>query len=79
MVQISGRAGDIGKFDNVVVPAEREIRRLRPALRYFAKLKPTPFNYGTGSGYRKYPEPKEEPAEPAPLDTPDDLPLFKKL
>jgi len=78
MVQIAGRAGDLGKFDNVVVPAEQEIRRLRPALSYFGKLKPTPFNYGTGSGYHKYPEPKREPAEPVQLDRLDDLPLFKK-
>ncbi len=43
MVQIAGRAGDVGKIANVVVPDEREIRRLRPVIRYFEKLKTKPF------------------------------------
>lgn len=38
LVQIAGRAGDIGKIDNVVVPDEQEIRRLRPVIAYFEKL-----------------------------------------
>jgi hypothetical protein len=40
VVQIAGRAGDVGKIDNVVVPDKREIRRLRPVIRYFEKLPP---------------------------------------
>lgn len=38
VVQVSGHAGDIGKIENVVVPDEREIRRLRPVICYFEKL-----------------------------------------
>lgn len=41
VVQIAGSAGDIGKIDNIVVPDEREIRRLRPVIRYFEKLAAT--------------------------------------
>jgi hypothetical protein len=40
MVQISGRAGDIGKFENVVVPDQQVIQRLTPVLRYFQKKLP---------------------------------------
>ena len=56
MVQIAGNAGDVGRVANVVVPEERVIQRLKPFLRYFEKLPPRPFNYGSGSGYSKYPQ-----------------------
>lgn len=78
MVQISGSAGDIGKYENVVVPDEQAIRHLRPVIRYMEKLKPKPLNYGTSSGYRKYPEPPPLRGEPIQFNRTDDLPLFEK-
>lgn len=84
IVQIAGRAGDVGRFKNIVVPDEREIKRLKPFIHYLAneKLKPSePFNYGIGSGYNK------RLLQDRPADRPEkykkpsltDLPLFEKL
>jgi len=78
MVQIAGRAGDIGKIANFVVPDGREIQHLRPFISYLERLKSDPFNYGTSSGYRKYPEPPPLSGKPVEFDRTDDLPLFEK-
>ena len=78
MVQISGRAGEIGKFENIVVPDENEIQHLRPFISYLERLKSDPFNYGTSSSYRKYPEPPPLSGKPVEFDRTDDLPLFEK-
>ena len=79
MVQIAGHAGDIGKFDNVVVPDGREIQHLRPVVRYMEKLKPKPFEYGSTTGYSKYPQRSgRETAPTITFNTVDDLPLFEK-
>lgn len=76
LIQIAGRPGEIGRYDNVVLPDERDIHRLRPALSFLAKLKPTSFNYGTTSK-------DDEPSQPAIRKLPsnrfnrlDALPLF---
>lgn len=39
-VQISGRAGDVGRIANIVVPDQREIQRLTPVIRFFQKKLP---------------------------------------
>jgi len=79
MVQIAGRAGDVGRLTRFVVPNEHEIQRLRPVITYLEKLKPSePFNYGTSSSYRKYPEPPPLEGKPIDFNKIDDLPLFAK-
>src|ERR1700752_1972328 len=78
MVQIAGRAGEIGRVENIVVPDDQEIQHLKPFIRYLAKLKSEPFNYGSSSGYRKYPEPPPATEDPIEFDRVDDLPLFKR-
>jgi hypothetical protein len=38
LVQIAGRAGDIGVLDNIVVPDEQVIRHLRPLIHSLGNL-----------------------------------------
>jgi hypothetical protein len=78
MVQIAGSAGDIGRLANLVVPDERVIRHLRPVISYIEKLPPRHFEYGAGSGYRKYPRQPQQKVTPIELNKVDDLPLFEK-
>lgn len=49
MVQVAGRPGDIGKYANIVVPDERDIHRLRPFLRFWSQMRPTPLNRRSAS------------------------------
>ena len=79
MVQIAGRPGEVGKLDNVIVPDEREIRRLRPAVTFMSRLKAAPFNYGTLSSYRRHVEPATAATVPTAFNRLDNLPLFQKL
>jgi len=79
VVQISGRAGDVGRFENVVVPEERVIRHLKPVVKYIEKLPHRPFDYGMGSGYSKHQQqPQQNPLKVIQFNRTDDLPLFKK-
>ncbi len=77
MVQIAGRAGDIGKFENVVVPDERVICHLRPVIRYLEKLQPRRFEYDSVSGYTKHQQPRQ-PGGADPVNGIGDLPRFRK-
>jgi len=82
VVQVSDRSGDVGMLlphANLVVPDKRAIRNLKEIIQLYEKLKPSePFNYGTSSGYRKYPKPPPLSEEPAEINRTDDLPLFGK-
>lgn len=78
MVQIAGSAGDVGKIANFVVPPEREIKRLRPFIRYMERLRPRAFSYGLGNSYGKYrAQPRRKLVENRYNET-HDLPLFKR-
>lgn len=79
MVQIAGHPGEVGRFINIVVPDEREIRRLRPVLAYLEKLKATPFDYGTASRQRLRSRPVTLSTSSSDFNRIDNLPLFKKL
>lgn len=77
-VQIAGRAGDVGKIANIVVPDERVISHLKPVVRYLEKLQPRQFNYGANSGYAKYPHHPHKPVKAVQFNRMDSLPLFEK-
>ena len=85
VVQVSerqGRAGMLLPHANLVEPDKRVVRDLKDIMHLYEKLRPAePFNYGTTSGYRKYPEPPQpkEPLKPIEFNKIDDLPLFKNL
>ena len=78
LIQIAGRPGEIGRFDNVVVPDEREIRRLRPAMIFLGKLKSVPFNYGTARRFGRRFKPTTPTTTPDPFNHLDNLPRFQK-
>jgi hypothetical protein len=79
VVQISGRAGDVGRIANVVVPNERVVQKLLPVIRYIEKLPPKQFEYGSLSRYRKYSTRPETPVVQVSPNKLNDLPLFNKF
>lgn len=81
--QVRGRAGDVGKIlphANLAIPNKRVINELKPAIAFTQQPQTKPFNYGTASSYRKFPELLEPSQTTLPTDfnRVDDLPLFKK-
>ena len=77
LVQIAGRAGDVGRIANVVVPDEHTIQRLKPAIRYFGKLSLGRFEYGAGSAGEKSSH-HQDVVKPVQFNRTDDLLLFEK-
>lgn len=66
MVQIAGTPGEIGRFENIVVPDKNEIRRLRPAVRFLGKLKSDPYHDGATSNDRQRSETVRPPVRSIP-------------
>jgi hypothetical protein len=81
VVKVSDRQGQVGMVvphANLVVPDKQAIHDLKDIIQLYQALKPEPFNYGSSSGYRKYPEPPPATGNPIEFDRIDDLPLFKR-
>ncbi len=76
LIQIAGRPGEIGRYDNVVLPDERDIHRLRPAILFVAKLKPTSFNESSTIQSSQPPQPTTRTRATDPFNQLDTLPLF---
>ena len=79
LIQVAGQPGELGRFDNVVVPDAREIRRLRPAVTFIGKLKPERFNYGAASKFARRSTPATPTITSNSFNHLDNLPLFQKL
>ena len=79
MVQIAGRPGEIGRFENMIVPDAHEIRRLRPAVTFLEKLKPAPFRVATRNSYDRHTRSVAPTDRPTPFSQRDNLPLFQEF
>jgi hypothetical protein len=67
-------------LQNIFIPDKRVMRRLKSIIAFYGKLpKSEPFNYGSSSSYRKYPEPPPSTGKPIEFNQIDDLPLFGKF
>jgi hypothetical protein len=82
VVKVSDRQGSVPMLlphANLVVPDKQAIRDLKDIILFYEKLKPPEsFNYVSGSGYRKYPEPPQLKEKPIEFDRIDNLPLFER-
>jgi hypothetical protein len=83
VVNVSHRQGQVGMLlphANLVVPDKASIHDFDEIIHLYEKLKFHPFNYGTSSGYRKYPDTQKTFQSPVLTDLScRDLPLFQDI